>query len=98
MSDSYTTEIYILLHDGKPASKSLYDTVRLLVEEVIPGMVPGVGYTTEILCGEDFWVSLKDDNERRMAGKCMANLVKIGKLQLKIQGCEHKFPRKYMKI
>ena len=97
MDDSTTTEVYMILHDGTPVQKSLYESVRLLVEDVLDVLIPGVGYTTEQLCGEDFWKPL-DEVKRRLAGKCLANLVMTGQIPLQIQGCKHQYPRKYMKI
>jgi hypothetical protein len=86
---------YLILPDFTQVPIDFYEMIHRQVEEIIPALVPGVSYTLEMLCGEDFWNAM-DVKQRRQAGKCMVHLVKTEKIPLKIQGCEHQFPRKYM--
>lgn len=88
-------EIYLILHDGTSVKESFYNMILEQIYEVIPGMEPGVSYTAEDLCGEEFWMLL--GNGCFLAGKCVSHMVKAGKLPLDLHGCEHKLPRKYIK-
>lgn len=86
-------EFYVLLHDGYPVPKDILDSAQEAVEEVIPAMFPGYGYTAKLMCGYrwDQW----SDGERRLVGRCLSSLVKTGKLPLAALGCPHQYPRRY---
>jgi hypothetical protein len=89
--------ILIVLHDGFPVKKAFYDLIRVRVEEIIPALQPGITYTLQTLCGEDFWQPLTPV-ERSVAGRCMANMVRESRLPLAMVGCEHQSPKKYVRI
>lgn len=88
-------QIYVILDDGTTVSKQLYDAIFQEIDEVIPAMDPGMAYTAEQLCGKEFWQQLAGN--QRQAGKCVSSMVKTGLLPLVRQGCEHQYPRKYMR-
>lgn len=88
---------YKVLHDGEAfyaVNKDFYDSVLLQVEEVIKVLTPGKKYNLKTLCGEEFW-DLLDNGERRMAGRCMADIVCRGLLPLTFARSKHEYPKHY---
>jgi hypothetical protein len=88
---------YIMLYDGDnvyTVSAAFYTAVRLQVEESIPGLTPYWKYKSEWLCGNEFWGSLSD-GEKRMAGRCIANMVVNGQLLLRFAESKHEYPKWY---
>ena len=77
--------VFQLLHDGKTVSKAFYDSFFQQVIEIVPALLPDINYTTEILCGAEFWESL-EGHQPNMAGKCLASMVSQGLLPLKCSG------------
>jgi len=88
-------EVYVFLHDGTMVRETFYDMIVQQIEDVIEFLEPGVKYTAEMLYGAESWQALNIP-DRILAGKCLAHMVRTGKLPLNIQGCEHQYPRKYM--
>ena len=87
----------LVLYDGirgYSAHRAFYDSIRREVLEVTPALIPGEGYTAEMLCGPEFWGQLSD-NEQRLAGRCVAYMVRNGLLPLRRLGCQHKSPARY---
>lgn len=90
-------EKVLLLYDGQRFHKvhpGFYRSIHEAILAVFPVLLPGARYTTEMLLGRDFWDPLSDP-ERRLAGRCVVNLVKHRKLRLRRVGCKHKFPARY---
>ena len=93
-NDVYT---HIMLYDGDnvyTVSAAFYNAVRYEVEESIPGLIPGMKYKSEWLCGDAFWEPLSD-GEKRMAGRCIANMVVNGLLPLRFAKSKHEYPKLY---
>ena len=91
---------YIMLYDGEniyTVSAVFYNAVRHEVEESIPGLIPGEKYKSEWLCGDAFWEPLSD-GEKRMAGRCIANMVVNGLLPLRFAESKHEYPKWYLLI
>ena len=62
-------------------SKQLWDTVHSEVVWALPYLIEGGRYTTEQLCDPEIW-SPWLTVERRIAGMCLAYLVKVGAIPL----------------
>lgn len=61
--------------------KQLWDAVHSEAVWALPHLMEGSKYTTEQLCGPDIW-SPWCTVERRVAGMCLAYLVKVGAIPL----------------
>lgn len=88
---------YVILYDGETfytVPAVYYDTVRHQVKEFIPAMIPGEKYTTEMMCGDAFW-KLLSAGERKMAGRCVANMVVNRLLPLRFVQSKHEYPKHY---
>ena len=87
--------VVVVLHaNGYCVSEKFCEAVRKRVEEVIPAMMPFVTYTLEDLCGEVFWSQLSN-GQRRMAGRCMTQLVGRSVLPLCFADSRHEYPKYY---
>jgi hypothetical protein len=69
-----TTEMTKLLNSHKAPTK-FYNEVHQQVSDVASYMEPGVLYTTQMLCGDQYWNALPSDWWRRLAGRCLAHMV-----------------------
>jgi hypothetical protein len=88
---------FIILYDGETTytvSKDFYDSVRCQIDDILPAVKSGEKYTLEMLCGPGFW-ELLEDGERKMAGRCMANMVFNGLLPLTFADSRHEYPKYY---
>jgi hypothetical protein len=85
---------YMVLYDGYTVPAEFYHAVRLQVEAIIPAMERGGKYTLKLLCGEAFWRPLSH-GDRRMAGRCMAQMVVSGLLPLCFADGKHEYPKLY---
>jgi hypothetical protein len=74
--------VMVLLYDGHAVRQTLFDGVRLHVEEALPRLKPGARYTAKMLCGDEFWGRLTR-GECSMAGRCLAHMVMKGLLPLR---------------
>ena len=97
MSNDNDTNIFIVFEDGFSAPRAFFESVEERVLEIIPALLRGHGYTLEDLCGPDFWGSLSD-GQRRLAGRCMAFMVKKGMLPLEFSGHICASPKQYAGI
>ena len=91
------TTIYLILYDGHElytVPAAFYSVVRNQVAEIIPAVERDVKYTLEMLCGEAFWKQLTD-GEKRMAGRCMAQMIAKGLLPLRFAETKHEYPKRY---
>jgi hypothetical protein len=91
------TPTHIILYDGHEVytvTAAFYNAVRLQVEESIPGLIHGEKYKSEWLCGNAFWKPLSND-EKRMAGRCIAHMVVTGVLPLRFADSRHEYPNWY---
>ena len=66
-------------HAHTPAQ--LFNAIRTDVVAAIPRLIEGKKYSTEKLCSQDTWSPLYKA-ERRVAGMCLAFLVKVGAIPL----------------
>lgn len=78
----------VLLYNGYSASKDFFDEVKHLVTQAIPGLQPNASYTTEMLCGQAFWVDLHK-SKRILAGRCLAHMVVTKQLPLRFSDRFH---------
>lgn len=70
-----------LLRASSLASAQLFNAVHAAVVEHLPYLDDGRRYTTEELCGPELW-STWFTAERRVAGMCLAHLVKVDSVPL----------------
>ena len=68
-------------HAHTPAQ--LFNAVRREVTAALPRLIEDKNYTTEELCSPDTWSPLSIA-EKRVAGMCMAYLVKVGAIRLSV--------------
>lgn len=92
--DSNHIETRCIFADGYTLSSDFCRAIACQVEEIVPALIPDASYTLEMLCGEAFWARLSN-GERRMAGRCMAQLVVNSKLPLCFADSRHEYPKYY---
>jgi hypothetical protein len=87
----------VTLLNGRRAPIDFYTIVRDQVAERLPALAPGVDYTTEQICGTDFW-PLLTHGECRLAGQVLKDLVLRGLAPLVLVEWAHEFPLKFRLI
>jgi len=87
-------EFLVLLHANRVVKLAFFDEVRNLIEEIRPALERDVDYTAEMLCGPEFWKSLSA-TECRMAGMCVAFIVRQEMVPLVCSVCRHRYPKRY---
>ena len=86
--------IYIVLNYGLTVPEVFFYDLFQQVKDIIPGMIPGVRYTLDMLCGPTFWDALTD-GQKRIAGRCMVHMVETGMLPLQFAEGRHEYPKLY---
>lgn len=86
--------VFVLLCNGYCVPQAFYDSILSQVREVLPALIPGETYTLKMLCGPDYWDPL-DDGDRRIAGRCMADMVAKNLLPLRFAKSKHEYPKCY---
>nr|WP_321464598.1 hypothetical protein [uncultured Desulfobulbus sp.] len=86
--------VNVYLKNGRFVNNDFLQLIKVLVAEMIPGLVPGVGYTLKTICGDEFWNELTP-GEQKQAGWCMKHLVLTGDLPLTIADSLHEYPVYY---
>jgi hypothetical protein len=71
---------------NRKVSLEFFEIVRDQAIDMIPMMKPHVKFTAETLCGDEFWELLGTSGLRRLAGGCIAKLVRDGDLPLVMAG------------
>ena len=87
----------LILHDGRGTlyvPLALYRRFRDAILIVIPAMLPGVGYKTEHLLGDEIWDTL-DSGGRRFAGRCISYMQRNGDVPLMRVTPRYKYPVRY---
>ena len=79
-------EIYVLSPCGAAVPKVLHDELRRQVEEAIPTLRYGVTYRIPDLVTAAFWMPLSR-YMRRQLGRCLADWVARGEVDLEFVGC-----------
>ena len=95
--DDETSEvvvIFVVLHAHAIVALAFFEEVRKRVEEIVPALEHDVDYTAEMLCGKDYWKSMSA-RCRRMAGMCIAFMVRQEMLPLVCSACPHQYPKPY---
>lgn len=62
-----------------------YELIKEIARDGLPYMQDKSPFTVKQLCGDGFWACLRN-GEKRMAGGCIAKLVKEGQLPLRLAG------------
>ena len=94
--ETITTEL-LVLQDGRGffyVPVPLYRRFRDRILIVIPEMVPEICLKAERLLGTEIWSAL-DAGGRRVAGRCVAYMVRQGEIRLRRVGCKHQHPVQY---
>jgi hypothetical protein len=73
------TEVLIVLNNGLTCPLTFLNRTKDEIELFAPGVPQGVPFTTEQLCGKEYWEPLSDW-ERTLAGSCMIHLVEHGRV------------------
>ena len=69
---------------GHHAPTALYEQVMAQVERRMPTMVEEQLYVLKDICGERFWdETLTSSWQRRMAGRCFAHMVAVGRFPVR---------------
>ena len=79
-------EIYVLSPSGAAVPKVLHDELRRQVEEVIPTLRSGVNYRIQDFVTAAFWMPISR-YVRRQLGRCLADWVARGEVDLEFVGC-----------
>lgn len=88
-------EVVLVLCKGLLVAQSFYDELKKQVMDHLPGLERGEKYTLEKICSGEFWKLLSNGN-RRLAGQCMAHMVRKGFLPLAFAPTKHEYPKMYM--
>lgn len=88
------TSIIIVLPHGRPVRQELYERIRAVLCEIVPGMYSGYGYTLEQLCGPDLWAEFSR-GQRIRAGHCASHLAKTGRVPLVRVTPPNVYPTRY---
>ena len=94
MNDQTEVHIFLVFENGFSVSKSLYESVKRQVDEVLPILKTEREYKLETLCGDDFWNSLSD-GEKRLAGRCMTHMVDHKLLPIRYADYSCRTPKRY---
>ena len=68
--------------------------VKLVVESVLPDLLPNTTYTARQICGFPFWGYFSWD-ERQLAGRCLAHLVASHDIRLAFAQAKPAYPMRY---
>ena len=77
MKNENSTEVILLLDGSFTVPQKFYNEIRELVTDIAPVLQLDAEYPLKMLCDPDYWLSLTI-NERILAGRCMAYMVKNG--------------------
>jgi len=94
--DTSITEL-LVLQDGRGffyVPLPLYRRFRDRILIFIPEMIPEIPHKAERLLGTEVWSTL-DAGARRVAGRCVAYMVRQGEIGLRRVGCKHEHPAQY---
>lgn len=80
----------IVLNDDLTVPEVFFYDLFQQVKDITPGMIPGVKYTLEMLCGATFWDALTD-GQKRIAGRCMVHMVETGMMPLQFAEGRHEY-------
>ncbi|MER0217513.1 MAG: hypothetical protein DU481_15430 [Nitrosomonas sp.] len=76
---------YIQIHDGTWVEERFYDQILQLIKKTVPDLGFEQVYTAKKLCGKEFWDTL-EKSERILAGKCVVDMVRKGRVRLRSVG------------
>ena len=88
------TQMMVLLQHGHIAPQSFYNDIRDLILDQIPAIKPNQVVKLEDFYDPEVWHRM-DVEERKLAGRCMSQMVIYGILPLEFVGCKHSFPNEY---
>jgi len=97
MTNETPTEVILLLDDSFTVPQKFYSEVRKQVTDTAPVLQQDAEYPLKMLCDSEYWDSLTI-NERIVAGRCMAYMVKNGFAPYNFAGRLCQSPRVYTSI
>jgi hypothetical protein len=86
------TGVSNLIRSRKCSTAQFLNEIYQAVDDVLPGLIPGERYTTELLIGPDLW-SRYSIGTRRAAGICLVKLVQNRCLPLVLVDRRRRYPR-----
>ena len=81
-----SSEVYVLSPSGASVPKVLYDELRWQVDAIVPTLRSGVTYRIQDFVTAAFWMPLTR-YMRRQLGRCLADWVARGEVDLEFVGC-----------
>ena len=97
MKSKNTTEVILLLDDSFTVPQNFYSEVLKQVTDIASVLQLDAEYPLKMLCDPDYWLSLTI-NERILAGRCMAYMVKNGFVPYNFAGKLCQSPKVYIAI
>ncbi len=86
------------LSNGVPVREALYNAVFNQAVLRHRYLKQGVAYTAEEICGTSFWRRELSPGERKHAGICMHELVKLRRVPFIVAETAHEYPKKYNRV
>jgi hypothetical protein len=74
-----THQTITALIGGYNAPTAFYLLVEKQIKKGMHKVMPGNLYTTRMICGEEFWLTLGNNYKKRLAGRCLAHMVVKGR-------------------
>ena len=87
-------QVFMLLHGRYLVHREIYDCVRYQLGDVCHFLDPRKTYKASQLCGDGFWSQLSRA-EGKVAGSCLAQMVKNGTLPLAKVSASGRYPNRY---
>lgn len=88
------SQVFIVLHGRYWIHSEIYDSVRHQLGDVCDFLDPRKTYKASQLCGDGFWSQLSR-TEGKVAGSCIAQMVKNRDLPLVKVNAPGKYPNRY---
>lgn len=90
--------IMLTLSNGVPVREALYNAVFSQVIKRHSYLKQGFTYTAEEICGASFWRGALSSGDRKRAGICMHELVKLCRVPFIVAETAHEYPKEYIPV
>ena len=91
---SHSRRLYLMLDDGTFVDRIFYGRLLEHVLERVPSLTPGAPRSLKQICSPSFWTML-GNGERRIAGRCVSDMVAKEVVSLAPVEQRHEYPKKY---
>lgn len=95
--ESIMTNLMMVLDTGRSVPEPLYNSVKQHLKNRIHKLDRERIYKAEMLCGKEFWDPMFA-GEQKMAGECIASMVRQKILPLELVQKKHEYPFWYQII